>query len=168
MILLNRSVVRYFLAVSTWALLMNGYSVNSSQERLEAPHTVESTGDDEYDVLVADGRKLEGLGKFGQALQKFHRALQVKRYEMPSYYVLLDIGRTQYKLGKYAEAVKSLEEYLRAIETELKVEKGEMMPPGGLIIPGHTEQSLKELSENKAEAEALLVASKSRLASKKK
>ena len=160
--------MRYFLAIGTWAMLMNGYSVNSSQERVEAPHAMESAADDEYDVLVADGRKLEGLGKFRQALQKFHRASQVKRYEMPSYYVLLDIGRTQYKLGKYAEAVKSLEEYLRAIEIELKVERGEMMPPGGLIIQGYTEQGFKQLSENKAEAEALIVASKSRLASKKK
>lgn len=87
---------------------------------------------------------------------------------MPSYYVLLDIGRVQYKLGRYKAAITTIEDYLQKIIIEIKVEKGEMLPPGGLIIPAYTEQGMKELLSDKQEAEALLQASKARMAVKER
>ncbi len=86
---------------------------------------------------------------------------------MPSYYVLLDIGRVQYKLGQYNAAITTLEDYQKII-IEIKVEKGEMIPPGGLIIPAYTEQGMKELLSDKQEADALIKDSKARMAVKER
>jgi hypothetical protein len=87
---------------------------------------------------------------------------------MPSYYVLLDIGRVQYKIGDCKAAIRISEDYLEKIAIELKVQKGEMMPPGGLIIPAYTEQGIKEILADKAEAETIIAASKARLAAQER
>jgi hypothetical protein len=49
------------------------------------------------------------------------------------------------------------------MEIELKVQRGEMVPPGALFIPDYTEEGLRKLMADKKEAEALITASQARL-----
>jgi len=139
-----------------------------AQEKASKPKHIEYPGDKEYANFLAKGQQLEKQAKLSESLSQYNNALRVKRYEMPSYYVLLDIGRIQYKLGQDKAAITTLEDYLQKITVEIKVEKGEMLPPGGLIIPAYTEQGMKELLSDKQEAEALIQASKARLAAKER
>lgn len=119
--------------------------------------------DSKYRGLVQRGRMLEAKGRLSEAQAAYEQALVVKRYEAESYYVLLDIGRVQYKRGAYAAAVKTLTDYVGKMEIELKVQRGEMVPPGALFIPGYTEEGLRKLMADKKEAEALITASQARL-----
>ena len=120
--------------------------------------------DEKYTNLVRQGMLLENQGKLPEALDKYSQASRIKRYEAESYYVLLDIGRVQYKKGAYAAATKTLTEFLKRIEIELKVQRSEIIPPDGVFIQPYTETGLKALLADMAEAEALLIASRSRLA----
>jgi hypothetical protein len=98
-----------------------------------------------------------------RSLIKYREALAVRRYELESYYVLLDIGRVEFRLGNFTGAIRSLEEYLGRIDAEMKVLRGETMPQGGTYVPDYTQAGMEALLSDRAEAAALIVASKASL-----
>lgn len=119
--------------------------------------------DTHYSSLTQQGRQLEAQGKLSEALEKYREARGVRRYERESYYALLDIGRVHHKLGEYATAARNLTEYLNHVEIELKVLRGEMVPPSGVYVPDYTERGMKNLLADKLEAESLLADSRSKI-----
>jgi tetratricopeptide (TPR) repeat protein len=116
----------------------------------------DTPGDKEYYGLIEKGSAFEQKGDYENALAYYKKALKVDRFELPSYYVLLDIGRVQHKMGEYKSSNETLKEYLKHIEIEIKVESGEMLPPVDYPGYGYTEEGFKKLLSEKAEADALI------------
>lgn len=139
------------LPLSSWAV------DNNIQRRTHT--SASSTIDAPYSEQVSRGRTLEQKGKHAEALKEYREASQIKRYELESYYVLLDMGRVQYKMGEYSGAIITLQNYLTNLEIELKVIREEIVPPSGMYVPIYRDAG-KALLGDKAEAEALIAASK--------
>ncbi|MEE8118236.1 MAG: hypothetical protein V3T39_01630, partial [Gammaproteobacteria bacterium] len=76
--------------------------------------------------------------------------------EIGTYYVLLDIGRILYKLGKYEKAKDVLTEYLERTEIDVKVERAEMLPPGDYRAWGFSPELFEALLTDREEAQVLL------------
>lgn len=114
-----------------------------------------------YRTRVEAGMAQEEAGDLVAALAAYLDASRVKRYEAESYYALLDAGRVQYKLGRYRDAIENLTVVVSKIEHELQVAREEAMPK--FLVPGFTVKSLLDLMDAKAEAEALITASRARL-----
>lgn len=120
----------------------------------------ETPGDREYYDFIEQGIALERLNDYENALAYYNKALNVNRFELPSYYVLLDIGRVLHKMGRYSLSVDALEEYMKHIDVEIRVERGEILPTPNYPGYGYTEKGYEKLLSNRAEAEALMEANK--------
>ena len=158
--------MRVLLVIAMLVLLISSPGLSFADELQKSATPINSATDPvdkEYTTLVREAAVLEGRGALSKALAKYQHALRIKRYEAESYYVLLDIGRVQYKMGKYESAVQTLTEYLEKINGELRVLRGEAIPPDGVFIPAYTEKGLLRLFDNKMEADALVTAGRARL-----
>lgn len=114
-----------------------------------------------YRTRVEAGMAREEAGDLEGALAAYLDASRVKRYEAESYYALLDAGRVQYKLGRYRDAIENLTAVLSRLDHELQVAREEAIPR--FPVPGFTVESLLDLMDAQAEAEALITASRARL-----
>lgn len=107
-----------------------------------------------YQSLVAEAHSLEKQGELKLAIKKFKDASEANRYFVPSYYVLMDIGRLQYELGLYNEARNSFEELVKNVDMEFKYQGGRLEPPStGFMVEDQSEESKKEILAFKNEAE---------------
>lgn len=148
--------------------ILNYQCLLFGEEKKPKPANIIYPGDNEYYCFLAEGQKYEDQVKLQKALDYYNKALNIKRYEIPSYYVLLDIGRVYYKLGNYKIAIVTLEKYLNYIIIELKIQNGDILPPDGLIIPAYTKDGLSEVLSDKSEAEAIIRISNLRIEKEQK
>jgi tetratricopeptide (TPR) repeat protein len=68
----------------------------------------------------------EGKGKLLKATQHYKKCLSIPVHEEQSYYTNIDLARISLKLGKTADAINYLEEYLRYMDQEIKAGEGHL------------------------------------------
>jgi tetratricopeptide (TPR) repeat protein len=73
-----------------------------------------------YKGFIAEGR-----GDLLKATQHYKKCLSIPVHEEQSYYTNIDLARISLKLGKTADAINYLEEYLRYMDQEIKAGEGQ-------------------------------------------
>lgn len=120
-------------------------------------------GEQEYFRHIEIGVRQEAELQFIDALKSYRSALATPVFELSTYYVLLDIGRVEYKMGRYRDSVATLESYLRSIAVDIDVHTDKALPPPGYRLWGFSREGFQGLLLDKSEAESLLRAAKARL-----
>lgn len=129
-----------------------------------SPYSYRKTSiDKEYSTAIEQGNEYERNVDLDKALASYKLASNVRRYELPSYYALLDVGRVLYKIGNYEQSLDVLSDYIYEVDTEIKVGFGLRLPREH-IYGGFNDITLKKLILEKMEAEAIIKASMLRLA----
>ena len=91
-------------------------------------------GDMQFYSRWQQGLEQESAGSFVEAAESYRQALNVNRYEMPSYEALLPLGRALLRNGQARAAQDTLIQYIHEAEAELT---GEAEALWGLSDEGH-------------------------------
>jgi len=80
----------------------------------------------EYLRELHQGFIAEGKGDLSKASQHYKNCLSIPVHEEQSYYTNIDLARISLKVGKTADALNYLEEYLRYMDQEIKAGDGQL------------------------------------------
>jgi tetratricopeptide (TPR) repeat protein len=106
----------------------------------------------EYQGLVAEGKHLAAIEKYNEAIKKYEKAAKINRVALPSYYVMLDMAKSQLAQNDKPGCKQSLQTFLTSSGIELSPARESNM----FIVLNSSDSRLAEVKSMITEAKELL------------
>jgi hypothetical protein len=116
------------------------------------PTRVTQDSDREYQAALQKAQGYEARGQFEVAAKEYFEATKINRFNLPSYYPLLQSAKLKMAFGKKEEASRELESFVAFAKEELRI-----TPPKRFEVQDTTAGHETAVKNQLKEAEQLLL-----------
>jgi hypothetical protein len=119
----------------------------------QGPHLAEKYEENkEYQDLASEGMRLAAKGKHEEAVQVFTKASKVNRVALPSYYVMLELAKSEYALNNKEGCKRAATNFICSAEIELSPARNDLE----FVVVNNSEARLRQLKADIVQAKVLL------------